>query len=97
MIADPYQVVKRPLLTEKGTILRDDENVFAFEVNRSATKQEIRAAIEKIFEVVVTDVNTMIVRGKNRRVRVHTGKTRNYKKAYVRLAEGQSIDFYEGV
>ena len=97
MIADPYQVVRRPLLTEKGTILRDDENVFAFEVNRAATKQEIRTAIEKIFDVVVTDVNTMIVRGKNRRVRVHTGKTKNYKKAYVRLAEGQSIDFYEGV
>ena len=97
MIADPYKVVRRPLLTEKGTILRDEDNVFAFEVERRATKQDIRAAIEKIFEVKVTDVNTMIVRGKNRRVRVHTGKTKNYKKAYVRLAEGQSIDFYEGV
>jgi len=92
-----YQVVRRPLLTEKGTIQRDEENVYLFEVDRRATKDEIRTAVEKIFSVKVLDVNTLIVRGKNRRVRVHTGKTRNYKKAYVRLADGQSIDFYEGV
>jgi large subunit ribosomal protein L23 len=97
MIGDAYQVVRRPLLTEKGTIQRDEDNVYLFEVDRRATKDEVRSAVEKIFQVHVEDVNTLIVRGKNRRVKVHTGKTRNYKKAYVRLREGDKIDFYEGV
>lgn len=97
MIAEAYQVVRRPLLTEKGTIQRDEDNVYLFEVDRRATKDDVRAAIEKIFSVHVEAVNTLVVRGKNRRVRVHSGKTRNYKKAYVRLREGDKIDFYEGV
>jgi large subunit ribosomal protein L23 len=97
MIGDAYQVVRRPLLTEKGTIQRDEDNVYLFEVDRRATKDEVRAAVEKIFKVHVEGVNTLVVRGKNRRVRVHSGKTRNYKKAYVRLREGDKIDFYEGV
>jgi len=97
MIAEAYQVVRRPLLTEKGTIQRDEDNVYLFEVDRRATKDEVRVAVEKIFQVHVEAVNTLVVRGKNRRVRVHSGKTRNYKKAYVRLREGDKIDFYEGV
>ncbi len=97
MIGEAYQVVRRPLLTEKGTIQRDEDNVYLFEVDRRATKEEVRAAVETIFKVHVTDVNTLIVRGKNRRVRVHSGKTRNFKKAYVRLRDGDKIDFYEGV
>lgn len=97
MIGEVYQIVRRPLLTEKGTIQRDEDNVYLFEVDRRATKEEVRSAIEKIFEVHVEDVNTLIVRGKNRRVKTHTGKMRNYKKAYVRLREGDKIDFYEGV
>jgi large subunit ribosomal protein L23 len=97
MIGEVYQIVRRPLLTEKGTIQRDEDNVYLFEVDRRATKEEVRSAIEKIFEVHVVDVNTLIVRGKNRRVKTHTGKMRNYKKAYVRLREGDKIDFYEGV
>jgi large subunit ribosomal protein L23 len=97
MTVEAYQVVRRPLLTEKGTVQRDEDNVYLFEVDKKATKDEVRAAVETIFKVHVEDVNTLIVRGKNRRVKVHTGKTRNYKKAYVRLREGDKIDFYEGV
>lgn len=97
MSVEPYKIVRKPLMTEKGTILRDEDNVYLFEVARDSSKTEIREAIEKIFEVKVEAVNTLVVRGKNRRVRHHTGKTRNFKKAYVRLAEGYAIDLYEGV
>jgi large subunit ribosomal protein L23 len=97
MIADPYKIIRKPLLTEKGTILRDEDNVYLFEVDREASRDEIRSAVEKIFQVKVTDVNTLVVRGKTRRVKNRMGKTRNFKKAYVRLAEGNSIDFYQGV
>ena len=97
MTADPYKIIRKPLLTEKGTIQRDEENVYLFEVDRDASKDDVRSAVETIFNVKVTCVNTLIVRGKTRRVKNHVGKTRNFKKAYVRLAEGNSIDFYQGV
>jgi large subunit ribosomal protein L23 len=97
MSVEPYKIVRKPLMTEKGTILRDEDNVYLFEVARDSSKTEIREAVEKIFEVKVEAVNTLVVRGKNRRVRQHAGKTRNFKKAYVRLAEGYAIDLYEGV
>jgi len=97
MIADPYKIIRKPLLTEKGSTLRDEENVYLFEVAKDASKDQISKAVEAIFAVKVTDVNTLVARGKVKRVKNRLGKTRNFKKAYVRLAEGSKIDLYGGV
>jgi large subunit ribosomal protein L23 len=91
------QIIKRPLiLTEKGTILRDTENQYLFEVDMRANKIEIRKAVEVLFDVSVTDVNTLIMRGKMKRMGRTRAKTQNWKKAIVTLADDDSIDFFEG-
>ncbi|MBI5446766.1 MAG: 50S ribosomal protein L23 [Deltaproteobacteria bacterium] len=92
-----YDVLKRPLITEKGTLLREQANVVVFEVDRVATKAEVRMAVEKIFSVTVEGVRTAIVRGKNARMGKFAGRKRNWKKAYVTLKEGDRIEFFEGV
>ena len=97
MNKDPYSIVKRPILTEKGTIVRDDDNIYVFAVSRDANKIEIKQAIEKLFKVKVLNVNTLVQPGKNKRVNNKMGKTSKIKKAYVKLSEEHSIDFYEGV
>ena len=90
-------VIKRPLiLTEKGSILRDDENKYLFEVDLRANKIEIKKAVEELFKVNVLDVNTLMVRGKPKRMGRRRLKTRNWKKAIVTLGPDDSIDFYEG-
>ncbi len=92
----PEQIIKRPLiLTEKGQQAREAENKYLFEVDRRANKQQIREAVETLFEVSVTEVNTMIVRGRIRRMGRGYAKTKNWKKAIVRVADGESIDFFE--
>lgn len=91
------QIIKRPLiLTEKGTTLRDTENQYLFEVDLRANKIEIRKAVETLFDVSVVDVNTLIMRGKMKRMGRTRAKTRNWKKAIVTLADDDSIDFFEG-
>lgn len=91
------QIIKRPLiLTEKGSNLRDNENQYLFEVDLRANKIEIRKAVETLFDVSVTDVNTLIVRGKMKRMGRTRAKTRNWKKAIVTLSADDSIDFFEG-
>ncbi len=90
-----YDVIKKPLVTEKSTIEKDSHNVIALEVNRDANKIEIKQAVEKLFKVEVTDVNTINVAGKVKRVGKHTGKRSNWKKAYVTLKEGSNVDFFE--
>ena len=106
----PQTIIKRPLLTEKGTRLKesggrpekelDDETEVRaklfFEVDRSANKIEIRHAIEELFKVKVHDVRTQVCRGKDKRVGRFAGRRPNWKKAIVTLAEGHSIDFFEG-
>ncbi len=90
-------VIKRPLvLTEKGNLLREQGNQYLFEVSPKANKVQIKEAVETLFKVNVTDVNTLIVRGKMRRMGRGHAKTKNWKKAIVTLAEGDSIDFFEG-
>ncbi|MDY0291326.1 MAG: 50S ribosomal protein L23 [Desulfuromonadaceae bacterium] len=89
-----HQIVKKPLLTEKTTMQKDESRVVAFEVARDANKIEIKQAIEKAFDVKVDDVNTMIVAGKIKRVGRQFGKRPNRKKAYITLAEGSNIDFF---
>lgn len=92
----PEKIIKRPLImTEKGQILREGENKYLFEVDRRANKTQIRRAVETLFNVTVEDVNTMIVRGRLRRMGRGHAKTQNWKKAIVQVADGESIDFFE--
>ncbi|MDZ4278089.1 MAG: 50S ribosomal protein L23 [Dehalococcoidia bacterium] len=92
----PYEVIVRPLITEKATILAGDGK-YAFEVARRANKSQIRQAVGKAFNVRVMKVNTMNVRGKVRRVGRGTSHAPDWKKAIVTLAEGDTIQIFEGV
>lgn len=89
-----HEIIRKPLITEKANQLNEAAQVVAFEVARSANKIEIKQAIEKAFDVKVKSVNTMLFRGKIKRVGYNLGQRNNWKKAYVTLEEGQSIDFY---
>jgi large subunit ribosomal protein L23 len=93
-VLEPYQVVIRPLITEKATHLSERHNAYTFEVNPLATKTEIKGAIETLFNVKVLDVRTQNRRGKLRRYRLKSGRMRNWKKAIVALQEEYRIDFY---
>jgi large subunit ribosomal protein L23 len=90
----PHQIIVRPLITEKNTILMES-NQYSFEVLQVASKPEIKQAIETIFNVTVTRVNTLNVRGKMRRRGNKTGYTRDWKKAIVTLAAGDRIEIFE--
>jgi large subunit ribosomal protein L23 len=91
-------VIRRPLITEKSTELRDSRNIVAFEVDRRANKVEIRRAVEAQFKVKVADVRVARMHGKLRRQGRTAGLTPDWKKAYVRLADDtQKIEFFEGV
>jgi len=93
----PEEIIRRPLiLTEKGSLLREEENKYLFEVDPRANKIEIKNAVETLFKVDVVDVNTMNVRGRMRRMGRRHAKMRNWKKAVVTLKEGEAIDFFEG-
>jgi large subunit ribosomal protein L23 len=92
-----YDIIKRPLITEKTSIQKESHNQVSFEVDRRANRIEIKRAIEKIFNVRVAGVKTMQVRGKVKRRGRIEGKRRDWKKAVVRLEPGQRIDFFEGV
>jgi len=91
----PEQIIRRPIvLTEKANLLREKNNQVVFEVARAANKVEIKDAVQKLFNVKVMGVNTMIFRGKDRRMGRGYAKTQNWKKAVVTLKEGDSIDFF---
>lgn len=90
-----HQIIRRPLITEKNTNLMQF-NKYSFEVDRNASKPQIKRAIEEIFNVRVTAVHTMNVRGKLRRRGREFGYTADWKKAIVTLAEGDRIDLFEG-
>jgi large subunit ribosomal protein L23 len=91
---EAYQVVLRPLITEKATHISERHNAYTFEVNLLATKTEIKNAIETLFNVKVANVRTQNRRGKARRHRLKVGRMRNWKKAIVELHEEHRIDFY---
>ncbi len=91
-----YDVIVRPVITEKAT-LGGENNQVTFAVAMTATKPEIKAAVEGLFDVKVSTVNTSIVKGKTKRFRGHLGKRSDWKKAVVRLAEGHSIDVTTGL
>ena len=89
-----YSVLVEPHITEKATNLGASSNQYAFKVARDATKREIKAAVEELFSVTVTNVTTLNVKGKvKRNFRGVTSRHKSWKKAYVRLAEGLSIDY----
>lgn len=92
-----YEVLRRPLVTEKGNLLRDEENQYLFEVAMDATKPRIREAVESLFDVRVRSVHTTVVRGKVKRVGRHFGKRSNWKKAVVKLHPEDQIEIFEGV
>ena len=90
---DPRQIILRPLLNEKGEILKERVHAYPFEVARDANKIEIRKAIEAIFDnVKVVAVRTMMRRGKTRRLRFKSGRTRSWKRALVFISEESTID-----
>lgn len=92
------EVIRRPLLTEKSTELRDERNIVAFEVDPRANKVEIQRAVEAQFKVEVAEVRVARMHGKVRRQGRNIGRRPDWKKAYVRLADdNQKIEFFEGV
>ncbi len=90
-----YEVIKRPIISEKSTMLAEVGNRFVFEVAPAANKQEIRDAVQRLFNVKVREVRTMMMHGKVKRVGRFETKRPNWKKALVTLAEGQKIDFFQ--
>jgi large subunit ribosomal protein L23 len=89
-----HQIIKKPLITEKTSQLKEAGQVVAFEVAMNANKVEIKQAIEKAFDVKVENVKTLVAIGKVKRVGKTFGKRSNRKKAYVTLAAGNDIDFF---
>lgn len=90
-----YSVIKKPHVTEKTSLGSDSSNTVAIVVDKAANKIEIKQAVENLFKVKVADVRTVTVAGKVKRSGKTFGKRSNWKKAYVTLQEGQSIDFFE--
>ncbi len=97
MIRDARSIVRKVLITEKGTVLRELRNQYFFEVARDANKIEIKRAIESIFSVKVSNVRTMQLRGKVRRQGRWVGKRNDWKKAIVTLQPDQKIELFEQI
>jgi len=95
---DPYQIIIRPIITEKSTQLKEANREVCFEVARRANKTEIKKAVEQLFKVKVEAVKTQIKVGKWRRVGRNKGQTKSWKKAYVKLRQGEKmIEYFEAV
>ena len=92
-----YDMIKRPLITEKTNIQKESFNQISFEVDRRANRVEIKRSIEKIFNVNVAQIRTMQVKGKVKQRGRIAGKRKDWKKAIVKLMPGERIDFFEGV
>jgi large subunit ribosomal protein L23 len=89
---DMFQIIKRPLLTEKSTRKKEEINEVTFEVDRRANRSEVKMAVQTLFKVKVQRVNLMQLEGKKKRVGKKLGKTADWKKALVRLAPGEAIE-----
>ncbi|MGO4551685.1 50S ribosomal protein L23 [Lysobacter sp. 2RAF19] len=87
-----YEVIRAPRVSEKTARLQEVSNQYVFEVAKTATKADIKVAVEQIFDVKVEAVNVVNVKGKNKSFKFRQGKRGDWRKAYVKLAEGQSID-----
>ncbi len=98
MSKDPYKIILRPVITEKTTILKEKNHEVCFEVDPRANKIDIQKATEKLFGVKVERVRIISKKGKKRRVGRNVGRTKNWKKAYVKLKEGEKmIEYFEAV
>lgn len=91
------QIIKRPLITEKATLLKEKENKYVFMVARTATKGQIRRAVEELFKVTVEGIHTAIIPGKLHRMGNHAGYRPDWKKAIVKVKNGQEIKMVEEV
>lgn len=91
-----YGILVAPKITEKATLCHEKGNQVVFEVAKKANKRQIRAAVEKLFDVNVVSVQTQNMKGKYKRFGQRMGRRNDWKKAVVRLQEGQSIDFFAG-
>jgi large subunit ribosomal protein L23 len=89
-----YTVIRRPVITEKGMTVKETQNTLVFEVAEKATKIEVKQAVETLFKVKVAAVRTAIVEGKERRRGKFTGYRPDWKKAYVRLKDGEKMPEY---
>ena len=90
------KVLRAPHISEKATMSTEKANTIVFKVAKDATKKEIKAAVEKLFEVEVKSVNTLVLKGKTKRQGQREGRRSDVKKAYVTLKEGQDLDFVGG-
>jgi large subunit ribosomal protein L23 len=90
-MAELHEILIRPMVTEKSVINIESENTYVFEVGLRANKHQIRSAVESVYDVKVDDVRTLIVRGKSKRFGRFMGKRSNWKKAYIKLADGHNI------
>lgn len=98
MIKDAHRIILRPIITEKSTLLKEKNREVCFEVNPKANKVEIKKAAEQLFKIKVERVRVQNMRGKMRRVGRSTGKKKDWKKAYVKLKEGEKmIEYFEAV
>ena len=88
------EIIKRPLVTEQGMHLVETKNIYPFEVDKRANKVQIRLAIEELFKVKVVSVNTAHRHGKTRRVGRRMGQRASWKKAYVKLSDGDKIELF---
>jgi len=93
---DIYQIIKRPLITEKANILKEKENKVSFVVDRGANKAEIKEAVEHLLKVKVLEVHVSNMKGKPRRIGRTMGKRSDWKKAVVTLRPGDHVEFFEG-
>jgi large subunit ribosomal protein L23 len=91
-----YDIILRPIITEKSTLVKDTGNQYVFEVARSANKIEIRKAVEKLFKVKVMDVHVSNMEGKKKRLGRYAGKRSDWKKAIVKLRPKHKITIFEG-
>jgi large subunit ribosomal protein L23 len=96
-VRDPRRIIEVPLVSEKGTGMRMNENKYVFKVDKKANKLEIKRAIEELFKVNVEDVTTMTMHGKPKRLGRFEGRRPDWKKAVVRLKKGETIELFETV
>jgi len=95
---DPYKIILRPVITEKSTIMKEQNREICFEVHPGANKLEIKEAVEHLFNVKIESVRVLKQHGKMRRVGRNQGRTKDWKKAYVKLKEGEKmIEYFEAV
>ena len=94
---DLFAIIKKPIITERSTYLKDRDNKIVFEVNKNANKRDIKKAVERIFKVSVISVNTINMKGKVKRFGKVFGKRPDWKKAIVTLKEGDKIELLEGI